>query len=92
MKHNEDLENKLSKVQQEACRIGTASTLSKDQLELLKTYERHNHVMPAASVQSLATTVVFLRGFIGVRDQLVRCAVIAHLNANHGELKVSTMK
>ena len=59
IKHNEDLENKLLKVQEEARRIGTACTLSKDQLELLKTHERHNHDMPAADVYSLATTGVF---------------------------------
>ena len=59
IKHNEDLENKILKAQEEAHRIGTTSTLSKDQLELIKIHERCNHVMSVADIQLLAATGVF---------------------------------
>ena len=59
IKHNEDLENKLLKVQEEARRIGTTSIISKDQLELLKIHDRHNHVMSVVDMQLLATTGIF---------------------------------
>ena len=58
IKHNEDLENKLLKVQEEARRIGTASTLNIDQQELLRIHERFNHVMSAYDIQLLAGTDV----------------------------------
>ena len=59
MKHNEDLENKLLKVQEEARRIGTASTLKKDKLELPKINERHNHEVSITDMKLLAATGVF---------------------------------
>ena len=45
MKHNEDLQDKLGKVQDESRCIGTSSTLTRDQQDLLRIYETYNHVM-----------------------------------------------
>lgn len=59
IKHNEDLENKLLKVQEEARRIGTASTFNKDQLELVKNCEGHNYATSVADMQLLAATGIF---------------------------------
>ena len=59
IKDNKDLEDKLLKVQEEAHQIGTASTLNKDQLELLKINERHNHVVSVAEMQLLTANVIF---------------------------------
>ena len=59
IKKNEDLETKLVQVQKEARRIGTTSTLAKDQLELLRIHERYNHVMSVADIQRLAASGVF---------------------------------
>ena len=46
-------------VQEEARRIGTASTLTRDQQELLRIHERCNHVTSVADMQLLSATSVF---------------------------------
>ena len=65
-----DLEDKLLQVQEEAKHIGTTETISKDQLEHLRTHERHNHIASMANVQSLAAA----REFISRRSKCARPA------------------
>ena len=54
MKHNEDSQCKLLKAQEEAHRIGTVSTLTRDQQDLLRIHETCNHAISAAGMQTLA--------------------------------------
>ena len=51
---NADLEDKLTKIQQEVRHICTKDTLTKDQIELLQIHERFNHVISIADIQLLA--------------------------------------
>ena len=62
-KHNEYLENKLLKIQEESRQIGTTSTLNKDQLELLRIHESHHHVTSAATTHLIEATGTFPKSF-----------------------------
>ena len=59
IKHNEDLKKNILKVQEEAHLIETASTLNKDQLEVLRIHKRHNQVTSAADMKLLSATSMF---------------------------------
>ena len=59
MSKNADLEEKLLKIQKEAILTGTSETLNKDQQELLRIHERHNHVILILDIQALAAASHF---------------------------------
>ena len=59
IKKNEDLVNKLEVLQKDIKNIGTADDLTKDQIELLKMHERHDHVISTPDIKLLAAAGCF---------------------------------
>ena len=76
IKHNEDLQDKLLKDQEESRFVWTANVLNKCQQELIQNHERCNYTMQEAEIQLLAALNTFYEENIQTHNASLWCMLL----------------